>query len=157
MKTFTDNTGRAWNVTIDVGALMRIRDLCSVDAGDMREIAKVLLRLRFDELFVAEIAYAIVFPQCTEAKLGRPEFFAAMGKDANSGAEAAIAAEFPGFFRNPAARDMAARAVEATARIRDALMTETASPPSTSSTTPSSLPESPESTPEASPSTNSTS
>ena len=136
---------------------MRIRDLCKINAGDLRELAELMLRIRFDELFVAEVAYAICIPQCKELNLSRDDFFDAMGGcDANAEAEKAIVEDFSSFFRDDTARKMASRAVEVSGRVRNLLVTEAMSKGSTSSNTDSNSPGSSASTPVHSVSPNST-
>ena len=38
MKSFTDNTGRAWLVNVNVGTIKRVRALCGVDLANIISI-----------------------------------------------------------------------------------------------------------------------
>ena len=35
MKTFTDNTGRTWTLSVTVGTIKRVRALCGVDLANI--------------------------------------------------------------------------------------------------------------------------
>ena len=38
MKTFTDNTGRTWTLSVTVGTIKRVRALCGVDLANIISI-----------------------------------------------------------------------------------------------------------------------
>jgi len=64
MKTFTDNTGRAWSITLNLGSAMAVKDAVGVDllqpeAGD----PPLLTRLGTDEMLLGEVLCAMLAPQ----------------------------------------------------------------------------------------------
>jgi hypothetical protein len=62
MKTFSDNSGRSWGVTINVGAVKRVRDACGVNLLDA--VGGTLIQQLIDDpVLLADIVYCL----CKEA------------------------------------------------------------------------------------------
>ena len=58
MKTFTDNTGRSWTVSLNIGTLKRVRSLCEVDLMAAVE-GKLIDRLIADPVLLCDILYVV--------------------------------------------------------------------------------------------------
>jgi hypothetical protein len=112
MKLFKDNAGREWTVKIDGNSLRRVRDLLNVNLADFLAIDALTRRLRSDELFVIDVAWALCQPQAAERQLTCEQFTEAMGGDANQGAYTAITEDLPDFFRDPTTRKIVAESVK---------------------------------------------
>jgi len=100
MKTFTDATGKSWNVEINIGAAKRVRDLTGVNllsplAGD----PPLMTMLTIDPLIQAEVLYALVKPQADAARVTEESFYAIIATRALGDAADAMLEELMGFFR----------------------------------------------------------
>ena len=69
MKTFTDNTGRTWTLSVTVGTIKRVRALCSVDLANIITIEAgkapnvgLLDRLASDPVLLVDVLYAVCKP-----------------------------------------------------------------------------------------------
>ena len=67
MKTFTDNTGRTWTLSVTVGTIKRVRALCGVDLANIitMESGKtpnvgLLERLASDPVLLVDVLFAVV-------------------------------------------------------------------------------------------------
>lgn len=112
MKTFTDKEGGEWNIEVTIGSLSRARDLLSINLGDLRIIADVASRLRFDDVFVADVAWALCKPQCDSKRINREKFCELLGPDSIAAISNGIGAELSDFFRDSTARQTAKAAIE---------------------------------------------
>ena len=103
MKTFTDRTGRSWNVEITVSALKRVRDLAKLDLGQIAEEPApgvVPLGRRLDDLAtLGEVLFALVKPQADAQKVSQEDFLDALDGPAMGRASAAFWPELDCFFR----------------------------------------------------------
>ena len=62
MRTFTDNTGRAWTIAINVDAIKRVKSVAKVDLLEAVE-GKLLERLVGDPILLCDVVYALCKPQ----------------------------------------------------------------------------------------------
>ena len=146
MKSFTDSTGRAWTLVVNVATIKRVRALCGVDLNSIVEVedgkpsAKLLERLSSDPVLLADVLYAVCKPECDQRGVSDEDFGAAMAGDAVEQATDALLDEIVDFF--PAAKraafqrilsasrrfgEAARRRLEATladGRFEDALVSE---------------------------------
>lgn len=97
MKTFTDNTGRPWQVAINVDAVKRVKGLLSIDLMDATE-GKLLERLIGDPILLCDIIYALCKPQADASGISDEDFGRAMAGDAIEAATAAMLEELVDFF-----------------------------------------------------------
>jgi len=97
MKTFTDNSGRSWSVTINVGAVKRVRDACGVNLLDAVGGA-LIQQLIDDPVLLADIVYCLVKDQADAAGITDEQFGRCLAGDAIDSATAAVLEELVDFF-----------------------------------------------------------
>ena len=97
MKTFNDNTGRTWTVTINVDAIKRVKSLLTVNLLDAIE-GKLLERLVADPVLLCDILYALCKPQADAEGVKDEDFGRAMAGDAIDAAATAFLEELACFF-----------------------------------------------------------
>ena len=119
MKTFTDNAGRTWTLTLTIDAAKRVKSLLDVnllelEAGD----PPLLTRLGTDVILLCDTIFALVKPQADAAGVTDEQFAAAMGGDAILAAQTAFYEELVDFFRKLGRTDLA-KAVDAQRRMID--------------------------------------
>ena len=126
MKSFTDTTGRVWTITVNVGAIKRVRALCGVDLNAIVEVDEknnvttgLLERLSTDPVLLVDVLYAICKPECDAKGVSDEEFGCAMAGDAIEHATDALLDEVVDFF--PEAKRLALKKVlTATRRFAEA-------------------------------------
>jgi len=97
MRTFTDNNGHHWDVTINVHAVKRVRALVDVDL--MRVLDGGLLeRLVGDPVLLCDVIYALVKPEADAREISDEDFGRAMAGDAIDRATQALLEELVDFF-----------------------------------------------------------
>lgn len=105
MKSFTDNTGRAWLVNVNVGTIKRVRALCGVDLANIISIEsgqkpkiELLERLASDPVLLVDVLYAVCKPEADAKNISDEEFGAAMAGDSVDHATSALLDEIIDFF-----------------------------------------------------------
>ena len=105
MKSFTDNAGRTWMVTVNVAAIKRVRALCGVDLNAIVEMdeknnpsTKLLERLSTDPVLLVDVLYAVCKNEADTQGITDEEFGMAMAGDAIDHATAALLDEVVNFF-----------------------------------------------------------
>jgi len=97
MKTFTDNSGRVWSVTINVGAVKRVRDACGINLLDA--VGGTLIQQLIDDpVLLADIVYCLVKDQADAAGITDEQFGRCLAGDAIDAATAAVLEELVDFF-----------------------------------------------------------
>ena len=119
MKTFTDNAGRAWTVSLTIDAAKRVKGLLDVnllelEAGD----PPLLTRLGTDVILLCDVIFALVKPQADAAGVTDEQFGAALGGEVILAAQTAFYEELVDFFRKLGRTDLA-KAVDAQRRMID--------------------------------------
>ena len=97
MKTFADNAGRTWTVTVNVDAVRRVRNLLNVDLLEVVE-GKLLERLVGDPVLLCDLLYALCKPEADARGVTAEDFGRAMAGDAIDGATQALLEELVDFF-----------------------------------------------------------
>lgn len=97
MKTFLDNAGRTWTVTVNVDAIRRVRGLIQVDLLEVIE-GKLLERLLADPILLCDVIYCLCKPEADAQGVADSDFGRAMAGDAIDGATTALLEELVGFF-----------------------------------------------------------
>ena len=97
MKTFRDNAGRTWSVTVDVTAVKRVRSLLDVNLLDVLD-GKLIERLAVDPVLLCDVLYALVKPEADAGGVSDEEFGRAMAGDAIEHATTALLEELADFF-----------------------------------------------------------
>ena len=105
MKTFTDNTGRTWTLSVTVGTIKRVRALCGVDLANIitMESGKtpnvgLLERLAADPVLLVDVLFAVCKPEADAKGITDEEFGRAMAGDAIELAATALLDEIIDFF-----------------------------------------------------------
>ena len=97
MRTFTDNCGRAWTVTINVDAIKRVKSLLSVNLLDAIE-GRLLERLAGDPVLLCDVLYVLCKPQADAQNVSDEDFGRSMAGDVIDVAAAALLEELCDFF-----------------------------------------------------------
>jgi hypothetical protein len=97
MRTFNDNAGRTWTVTVNVDAFKRVKSLLNVNLMEAVE-GKLLERLVADPILLCDVIYAVCKPQADAANVSDMQFGQAMGGDAIELATTALLEELCDFF-----------------------------------------------------------
>ncbi len=97
MKTFKDNQGREWSISVDVSAIKRVKSLLDVNLLEIVD-GKLLELLVSDPVMLCDIIYCLVKPEADEKEVSDEDFGRAMGGDAIDHATAALLGELVGFF-----------------------------------------------------------
>jgi len=118
MKTFNDNAGRTWTITINVDAIKRVRGLLQVNLLDVIE-GKLIDRLIGDPVLLCDVLYALVKPEAETKQITDEDFGRAMAGDSIDHATTALLEELVSFFPSPRDRANLQRVLEATWRVMD--------------------------------------
>jgi hypothetical protein len=123
MQTFTDSAGRTWNVTVNVGAIKRVRDLLGVDLLDVAN-GDLLARLADDPCLLVDVLFALCKPDADAKGVDDEDFGRGMVGGALDEASAALMKELLDFFpsaqRAKALGRMARKIVEQEAALAQA-------------------------------------
>jgi hypothetical protein len=97
MKTFNDNSGRTWSVSLNVDAIKRVRTLVDVDL--MQAVGgKLLERLTTDPVLLCDVLYAVCKVEADAKNVTDEEFGRALAGDAIDAATTALLEELVDFF-----------------------------------------------------------
>jgi len=118
VKAFNDNTGRSWDVTINVAAIKRVRDLVGVDLLEVVE-GTLIDKLIRDPILLCDIVYAVCKPQADEHEVSDEAFGQAMAGDAIEHATTALLEELVSFCPSPRDRKNLGRVLKATNRVME--------------------------------------
>jgi hypothetical protein len=123
MKTFKDNAGRTWSVSVDVDAIRRVRTSLKVKLTST-DFASVLEQLLSDPVLFCDVLYVICKPEADRQKISDEDFGRSMAGDAIEHATAAFLEELANFTPNPRDRARVQRVIRAmwelTEKTRDA-------------------------------------
>jgi hypothetical protein len=97
MKAFTDNTGRSWTVSLNIGTLKRVRSLCEVDLMAAVE-GKLIERLIADPVLLCDILYVVCKDEADKYNVTDEDFGRSLGGDAIDYATTALLEELVDFF-----------------------------------------------------------
>lgn len=118
MKTFTDNGGRTWTVSITVNAIKRVRGLLDVDLLEVVG-GKLIDRLITDPVLLCDIVYAVCKPEADAQGVSDEDFGKAMAGDAIEHATTALLEELVSFSPSPRDRANLKKVLETTQRVMD--------------------------------------
>ena len=89
MKTFVDNAQRTWTLSINVGAIKRVRALCNVNLldiitleADNKPNTGLLEQLSGDPVLLVDVLFAICKPEADAKSITDEDFGCAMSGDA---------------------------------------------------------------------------
>ena len=111
MKTFTDNGGRTWTVSITVNAIKRVRGLLDVDLLEVVG-GKLIDRLITDPVLLCDIVYAVCKPEADAQGVSDEDFGKAMAGDAIEHATTALLEELVSFSPSPRDRQFVEQRIE---------------------------------------------
>ena len=118
MRTFSDNAGRTWTVTINVDAIKRVKGLLDVNLLEIVE-GSLIERLIRDPVLLCDVVYAVCKPEADEKNISDEDFGRAMAGDAIEHATRALLEELVGFSPSPRDRANLQRVLETTWKVMD--------------------------------------
>jgi len=99
MKTFTDNEGRTWEISINVATIRRLRDALGVDLLKIVEPGNDLLeRFSTDPVLLADCIFVLCREQARQRNISDEQFGQALAGDAIDAATSAFLEELVNFF-----------------------------------------------------------
>ncbi|MBE7466816.1 MAG: hypothetical protein HS116_25375 [Planctomycetes bacterium] len=126
MRTFKDNAGRTWTVSVDVDAIRRVRTALQVNLASA-ELAQVLERLLSDPVLLCDVLFVVCKPEADKLGVSDVDFGRAMAGDAIEAGTLALLEELANFTPNPRDRARVKRLLQAmqqlAERTRDAAET----------------------------------
>lgn len=97
MKTFTDSTGRAWSIAVNVASIKRVRGMAGVDLLSILE-TDLLGKLSSDPVLLVDVLYSLVKPEADAAGVSDEDFGRALVGDAIDTATTALLEDLVDFF-----------------------------------------------------------
>jgi len=97
MKTFNDNAGRTWTITINVDSIKRVKSLLDVNLMEVVD-GKLLERLAGDPILLCDVIYAVCKSEADAKSISDEDFGRAMAGDAIDLATTALLEELVDFF-----------------------------------------------------------
>ena len=97
MKPFTDSQGRTWNVTVNVSAIKRVRDILGVDLLDVAN-GDLLSRLADDPCVLVDVLFVLCKPEADAKGVSDEDFGRGMVGGVLDEASAALLKELLDFF-----------------------------------------------------------
>ena len=99
MKTFTDNAGRTWTLSLTIDSAKRVRDLLGInllepEAGD----PPLITRLGTDEFLLCDVLYCLIKPQAASLNISSEQFGQSIGGDVILAAQTCLYDELIDFF-----------------------------------------------------------
>jgi hypothetical protein len=123
MRSFTDNLGRAWTVTINVAAIKRVRGLVNVDLYKLVDDGfKPLAALVTDPVQLADVLYCLCKEEADAKQISDEDFGRALAGDAITLAADAFVEELIDFFPDARARTSLKKVLAAGRSVRDKLL-----------------------------------
>lgn len=123
MRTFKDNAGRTWSLTLNVWTVKKVRDLLGVDlldlggesaTGSSDKKPGLLFRLIADPVLLVDVLYVVCKDQADGASVTDEQFGRAMGGDAIDAATKAFLEELADFTPSPRDRARARKVIATT-------------------------------------------
>ena len=120
MRTFNDNAGRTWSMTLNVWTVKKVRDLLGVDLLDLggepasAQKPGLLFRLIADPVLLVDVLYVVCKDQADGASVTDEQFGRAMGGDAIDAATKAFLEELADFTPSPRDRARARKVIATT-------------------------------------------
>lgn len=112
MKTFKDNAGRTWTVSVDVDAIRRVRTALKINLTST-DFGAVLEQLLSDPVLLCDVLYVICKPEADRQKVSDEDFGRAMAGDAIEHATGALLEELGNFTPHPRDRARVQRILQA--------------------------------------------
>ena len=108
MKTFKDNAGHDWNISLNIGTAMQVKDRLGIDllqpeSGD----PPLLTRLGTDEILLAQVISTLLESQFETQKVDREQIYQFFDGPTFARAHEAFYEELIDFFQNRGRQDRA--------------------------------------------------
>lgn len=100
MRTFKDEKGRPWEISINVGTVKAVKTEAGVDLLDIDD-GSTFSKLADDPIRLGDVLWVLVRKQCEAAGVSDEEFGAALAGDSLEDAVNALMEEVVDFFRRP--------------------------------------------------------
>ena len=97
MHTFNDNTGRVWNLSINVDSIRRVRSTLDIDLLQAVE-GKLIERLAGDPILLCDVIYVLCSDEADQRSVSDEDFGRAMAGDAIDRATTSLLEELVAFF-----------------------------------------------------------
>ena len=110
MKTFNDNAGRTWTVSLNIDAVKRVKSLVKVDLTEAVG-GKLLERLTTDPILLCDVLYAVCKSEADTKNITDEDFGRALAGDAIDSATTALLEELVNFFPKENQRRVLAKAM----------------------------------------------
>jgi len=118
MKTFRDNDGRSWDLSLNIHAVKQVRDVLGVDlldpSGPGPGEESLLHKLIADPVLLVDVLYVVCKDQAEKAGVTDEQFGRAMAGDVIDAATKAFLEELADFTPSPRDRARARRVIDAT-------------------------------------------
>jgi len=98
MQSFKDTKDRPWEITINVSAIKRVRDVLHVDLLQVLD-GGLVEKLSTDPVLLCDVIFVLIKPQADAKNVSDEEFGAALGGDAIDEATTALLEELVNFSR----------------------------------------------------------
>lgn len=118
MKEFTDVEGQKWEISVNVAAVKRVRDLCKIDLLEASS-ADFWDKIANDIVQLVDIIYVVCKPQADKLQITDEEFGRRMAGDTIRFAYDAFLEELINFFPNPRVRGSLKTLLEVGQKIQD--------------------------------------
>ena len=109
MKIFKDNKDNSWELSINVAAIKRVRDLLN---ADLLDIQTTMPRLLGDPIFLVDVLYCLCKSQAEAKNISDEQFGEAMAGDHIGAAKNTLIEELKSFFPTPEERQAVDRAIK---------------------------------------------
>lgn len=124
MKTFRDNAGRTWVVSINVSAVKKVRGLAGIDIyGLVNDSFQGLAKLLNDPIDLVDVLYVLCKDEADKLGVSDEDFGRAMGGDSLEHAADAFVNELADFFPDPRLRAGLKKVFAKNRMVRDRLLT----------------------------------
>ena len=109
MKIFKDGKDNSWELSINVAAVKRVRDLLN---ADLLDIQTTMPRLLGDPIFLVDVLYCLCKSQADAKNISDEQFGEAMAGDHIGAAKNTLIEELKSFFPTPEERQAVDRAIK---------------------------------------------
>ena len=125
MKSFKDNAGRTWTISIHVAAVKKLRGLLGIDLYSLVDDRfQGLAKLLGDPVSLVDVIFVLCKEEADKLGVSDEDFGRDMAGDAILLASEAFVEELTDFFPDPRVRAGLKKVIQASMRMRDSLMTQ---------------------------------
>jgi hypothetical protein len=100
MRQFIDTNGAAWQISLTIDAIKRVKCVLGIDLASPQEgTPPTIARLDSDIIFLCDVLYVLLKPQCDAAGIDDVGFAQRLGGETITAAHDALFTELTDFFR----------------------------------------------------------